>query len=60
MLVDSITNDGKYAIGRSYMDIPDEDGVIYIENHNNIQVGDFIECKIISVKEYDLIGKLCS
>ena len=57
-LVDSLSNDGKYAIARSYMDIPDEDGVIFVKNNGKINVGDFIECKIIDVKNYDLIGKL--
>ena len=55
-LVDSI--EGKYIVARSYMDIPDEDGVIFIENNGNINEGDFIECEIIDVKNYDLIGKL--
>lgn len=57
-LVDSITDDGKYLIARSYMDIPDEDGVIYIENNGNVNVGDFVSCKITGVREYDLIGNL--
>ena len=40
------------------MDIPDEDGVIFIKNNGKINVGDFIECEITDVKNYDLIGKL--
>jgi len=57
-LVDSITSDGKYLVARSYMDIPDEDGVIYIKKNNNGKVGDFVTCEVIDVKGYDLIGKL--
>lgn len=58
-LIDGFTNDGKYAIARSYMDIPDEDGVIYIENTGKIKIGDFVECEITGVGEkYDLIGKI--
>lgn len=57
-LVDSITDDGKYLVARSYMDIPDEDGVIYIENNGNVNVGDFVKCKISGIREYDLIGNL--
>lgn len=57
-VVDSITPDGKTIIARSYMDIPDEDGVIFIENDGNVKSGDFITCKIIDCKGYDLIGKL--
>lgn len=55
-IVDSV--DGKYIIARSYMDIPDEDGVIYIENNGKVQQGSFIKCEITEVKGYDLIGKL--
>lgn len=58
VLIDNITSDNKYLIGRSYMDIPNEDGVIFIKNDNKTQIGDFANCKIISVKEYDLIGEI--
>ena len=56
-LVDEITKDGKTAIGRSYMDIPDEDGVIFIKCDKSTKVGDFIKVKITDVKDYDLIGE---
>ena len=57
VLIDYITDDKKYLIGRSYMDIPNEDGVIFIKNDNKTKIGDFINCRIINVKEYDLIGE---
>ena len=57
-LVDGVTSDGKYYIARSYMDIPDEDGVIFIKNDKANLVGKFIKCKITGVKDYDLIGIL--
>ena len=57
-IVDSITPDGKTIIARSYMDIPDEDGVIFIENNGQVKPGDFINCIITEAKGYDLIGKL--
>ena len=40
------------------MDIPNEDGTIFIKNNGKVQPGDFIKCKIISVKNYDLIGEI--
>lgn len=57
-LIDGLTSDGKYFIARSYMDIPDEDGVIYIQNNGKVKVGDFVNCEITSVRGYDLIGKI--
>ena len=56
-IIDNITSDKKYLIARSYMDIPDEDGVIYIKNDGNSKIGEFIECKITGVKKYDLLGR---
>lgn len=57
-LVDAITDDGKYVIARSYMDIPDEDGVIYIPNNGKVKVGEFVKCQIVSVRGYDLVGEI--
>ena len=57
-LVDSLSSDGKYIIARSYMDIPDEDGVIFIKNNGKIKLGEFIKCEITGVKNYDLIGEI--
>ncbi len=58
VLIDGFTEDGKFALARSYMDIPDEDGVIYMKNNGEIKVGEFVKCKIIGVREYDLLGEL--
>lgn len=57
-LVDGFSDDGKFICARSYMDIPNEDGTIFIKNNENVKQGDFIKCKIISVRNYDLIGEL--
>jgi len=57
VLIDGLSSDGKYYIGRSYMDIPDEDGVVYIENNKKLTVGQFTKCKITGIQKYDLIAK---
>lgn len=44
------------GIGRSYMDVPDIDGVIYLKG--NAKINSFVNCKIIGKKEYDLIGEV--
>ncbi|MGN1298837.1 MAG: 30S ribosomal protein S12 methylthiotransferase RimO [Candidatus Scatovivens sp.] len=56
-LIDGISENGKFYIARSYMDIPDEDGVIFIKNNGKNSVGEFIKCKITEVIDYDLIGE---
>ncbi len=60
VLVDGFSKDQAYVIARSYMDIPNEDGVIFIKNDGKTQVGEFKMCKIIGVEEYDLIGEWIS
>lgn len=57
-LIEGISEDNKYYIARTYMDVPDMDGVIFIKNNNNCKIGDFVNCKVINVKEYDLIGEV--
>lgn len=59
VLVESKTFDGKYYIARSYMDIPDTDGVVILKNSKDNMNGKFIRCKITNVKDYDLIGEMC-
>lgn len=57
-LIEEKSFDGKYLIGRTYMDVPDEDGVVFIKNStDNDLIGKFVDVKIIDVQEYDLIGK---
>lgn len=61
VLLDEVNPD--YLIGRSYMDVVEVDGVIYIKNnknnknHENHKTGDVINVKIVDSLEYDLIGE---
>ncbi len=58
-LVDGFSENNEYICARSYMDIPNEDGTIFIKNNGKVKQGEFIKCEIISAREnYDLIGKL--
>ncbi len=55
MLIETETFDKRYYVGRTYMDIPEEDGLVFIPK-NNIQ-NTWIRIKITNVKNYDLIGE---
>ncbi len=57
-IVDGFSNDNKYICARCYMDIPNEDGTIFIKNDGKVNMGDFIKCKITSVRDYDLIAEM--
>ncbi|MCI9177580.1 MAG: 30S ribosomal protein S12 methylthiotransferase RimO [Clostridia bacterium] len=58
VMVEGITKNKKFYVGRSYMDVPEIDGIIYIENTKELTLGEFVLCKIDRVKSYDLIGKI--
>lgn len=59
VIVDGYSDDGKYLCTRSYMDIPNEDGTIFIRcKDKSIKEGSFIKCKITAVKDYDMIGEI--
>ena len=58
VLIETKTFDGKYYVGRSYREVPDIDGLIYIEMVDKALEGKFVKCKITKASGYDLIGKI--
>lgn len=60
VLIEDMSFNGKYFIGRTMQDVPEEDGLVYIKNDGNLNEKDilnsFVDCKIIDVSNYDLIG----
>ena len=58
VLIETKTFDGKYYVGRSYREVPDIDGLIYIEMVDKALEGKFVKCKITKASGYDLVGKI--
>ena len=62
VLVEDMSFDGKYFVGRTMQDVPEEDGLVYIENDGSFDINEilnnFINCKITDVTNYDLIGEI--
>ena len=58
VLIETKTFDNKYYIGRSYREVPDIDGVIYVEMVDKALEGKFVKVKITDATEYDLIAKI--
>lgn len=64
VLVEEISFDKKYLIGRTEKDVPDIDGIVYVKlKEESKQDGaeyknKFIKCKIIDIKDYDLIAEI--
>lgn len=61
VLVEDMSFDGNYFVGRSFQDVPEIDGVVYVKNEGDRKLEDvlnnFVECKVVEVSEYDLIAK---
>ena len=57
-VVDSIAEGGEYYIARTYMDMLDEDGVVFVKKTVEGLTGEFIKIKITDVLNYDLIGEI--
>ncbi len=55
-IIDDITEDNKYYIGRTYMDMLDEDGVVFIEKTQDNLKDKFVKIRITEVLNYDLVG----
>lgn len=59
---DAFVDNGElYVVGRTYMDVPEIDGLVYIlvdkEQQEKIELNTYQKCKIIGAKEYDLIAE---
>ena len=59
VLIENTTFDKKYLIGRTKMDVPEMDGVVYIKDTSDRDlINEFVKCKIVDIRDYDLIGEL--
>ena len=60
VLIENISFDEKYLIGRTKQDVPDIDGIIYIKNNENKNlINQIVNCIVTDVNDYDLIGEVC-
>lgn len=58
VLVESDDQTDQYAIGRSFRDAPEIDGVVMIDNR--LSPGMFVDVEITKADEYDLVGVVTS
>ena len=52
--------DENVYVGRTYMDAPNVDGLIFVETNEELMSGDFAKVRVTGALEYDLIGELIS
>ena len=59
VLVEDVSFDGKFLIGRTKQDVPEIDGLVFIKNENQEdKINQFVKVIVEDVKDYDLIGKV--
>ena len=48
----------KVYVGRTQYDAEEIDSIVYVKSHTQLQPGDFVNVKITSALEYDLMGEI--
>ena len=59
VLIENISFDKQFYIGRTMQDVPEIDGLVYIKNNDDgKKLNSFVKSKIIDVSNYDLIAEI--
>lgn len=56
-LVEGISDDGIFYIGRTYAEGPEVDGNVYFTSQEPLEPGDMVDVKILIAEDYDLTGE---
>ena len=56
VIVESVSDDGIFYVGRSYGEAPDVDGKVYFTSEEPLEPGDFVRVRILIGEEYDVTG----
>ena len=59
ILIEEKLEDDVY-LGRSYMDAPDVDGLVYVRAKEPLKIGSFYSVLVTESSEYDLLARLCN
>jgi ribosomal protein S12 methylthiotransferase len=57
-IIDGVAEDGIFYLGRTYMEAPEIDPVIYVASSHPLDIGDVVKVKMLCCDEYDLIGEV--
>ncbi len=58
VMIEGRVADENAYVGRTYMDAPGVDGLIFVNTEEELMSGDFARVKVTGALEYDLIGEL--
>ncbi|MBQ6857341.1 MAG: 30S ribosomal protein S12 methylthiotransferase RimO, partial [Lachnospiraceae bacterium] len=57
MIEGKVADENAY-VGRTYMDSPNVDGLIFVNTGYNLMSGDFARVRVTGAMDYDLIGEV--
>jgi len=57
VLVDNFNDDEGLVLARSKADAPEIDGEVILDGFEDVELGDFVDVKIVAATEHDLIAK---
>jgi ribosomal protein S12 methylthiotransferase len=57
-LVEGVADDGIFYYGRSYAEVPDIDGLIYFTSPKPLNIGEYVDVKILDIEDYDMTGEV--
>lgn len=57
VLIEEKLPDGRW-VGRTEGDAPEIDGLVYVKSPKALQIGDFVQVKILEADSYDLVGEV--
>ena len=59
VIIEDMSFDKNYFVGRTMQDVPEIDGIVYIKNENQKEdmLNKFAKCEVTDVENYDLIAK---
>ncbi|MEG0812781.1 MAG: 30S ribosomal protein S12 methylthiotransferase RimO [Clostridium sp.] len=59
VMIEGKVADENVFVGRTYMDAPNVDGLIFVNTEVPLMSGDFCTVKVTGALDYDLIGEMC-
>lgn len=60
VMIEGKVEDENVFVGRTYMDAPNVDGLIFVNADVPLMSGDFCRVKVTGALDYDLIGEMCN
>lgn len=58
VMIEGFAAEENVYVGRTYMDAPGVDGLVFVQTGENFVSGDFVKVRVTGAYEYDLIGEV--